>query len=173
MKHLYLLFVICSAALAPWSSLAASPAATQEWVRWYVATNAVTVSTNAAGNYTWSQGEGTNAVSVSVEMPTVFAMKAFECDAVANAQGLTNDMTLVYHRPLAVFVSRSARIWVNVNDDRTYDFVTIGPPAMTSVTYNASSYLATGTNIHARIATTYVTPSRANAVTNGLVISEN
>lgn len=163
-----------AAALFASATFAASPAATRDWVRQYVATNVVHVATNAAGHSTWTQGEGRDQVSIALEMPTVFAMVADDCDAVAAAQGITNGTTLVYHRPLAVFAAPNARIWVNVEEDRSYNYVTFGPPAMTSVVYSAATYLTTDlTNRHARIATTYVTPARANAITNGLIIAED
>jgi len=176
MKHaISILTLTCSAILASWSTFASSPAATHDWVRMYVATNGVAVSTNAQGNASWSQGTGEDAVTVTVEMPTAFAMVCTNCDAFAAAQGLTNGATLVYHRPLAVFAAQNARVWVNV-ESNVFSYVTIaGSNSMTSTVFSASEWLATdgGTNRHARIATTYITPTRALAITNGLVFAEN
>lgn len=173
MRKLITTLAILTATALPFALHAASPAATQEWVRQYVATNGVAVSTNAQGNASWTQGTGEDAVTVTVEMPTAFAMVATNCDATAATWGLTNGATLVYHRPLAVFAAPNARVWVNVEEDHSYNFVTIGANAMTSTTYNAETWLATdGTNRHAMVQTTYITPSRANAITNGLVIVE-
>lgn len=172
-KLITTLAVLTLVACVPSALSAASPAATQDWVRQYVATNGVSVSTNAQGNASWTQGEGEDKVTVTVEMPTVFAMVATNCDETAALWGLTNGATLVYHRPLAVFAAPNARVWVNVDDDLTYNFVTIGANAMTSTTYNAETWLATdATNRHAMIQTTYITASRANAITNGLIIAE-
>ena len=156
------------------SAVAASPASTQEWVRQYVATNRVSISTNAQGNASWTQGEGRDQVTVTLEMPTAFALVATNCDDTASLWGLTNGATLVYHRPLAVFAAPNARVWVNVDDDLTYNFITTGANAMTSTVYNAETWLATdGTNRHALIRTTFITPSRAMAITNGLTFTEN
>ena len=173
-KLITTLAILTLTASAPSALRAASPAATQDWVRMYVATNRVSVSTNAQGNASWTQGEGRDQVTVTLEMPTAFALVATNCDETAATWGLTNGATLVYHRPLAVFAAPNARVWVNVEDDRTYNFVTIGANAMTSTTYNAETWLATDvTNRHALVRTTYITASRAQAITNGLVFTEN
>lgn len=173
MRKLITILAILTATALPFALHAASPAATHEWVCQYVATNRVSISTNAQGNASWTQGEGRDQVTVTVEMPTAFAMVATNCDETAALWGLTNGSTLVYHRPLAVFAAPNARVWVNVEEDHSYNFVTIGANAMTSTTYSAETWLATdGTNRHAMVQTTYITASRANAITNGLIIVE-
>lgn len=172
-KPIAILAILTLAASAPSTLRAASPAATHEWVIEYVATNGVSVSTNAQGNASWTQGTGEDAVTVTLEMPTVPAMVATNCDEIAATWGLIDGTTLVYNRQLAVYVGPGARVWVNADDDLTYNFVTIGENAMTSTTYNAETWLATdGTNRHARIMTTRIAASQANAITNGLSIVE-
>lgn len=171
MKRLLALTAICGIAAA-WG---ASPAATQEWVKQYVATNGVSVTTNAAGANVYTAMVGTNEIGVTVYPANVPALVTYDC---TNGVPYTNGMSFVYVREYAAFANVPASLTIaagfnwNAASNAVVGFCSYPDFTYVSSNVNNQTWLCSGSSPVARLVSTYVTAPAAFSLTNGFIFAE-
>lgn len=157
------------------ATAAPSPAATQEWVKQYVATNNVSIVTNAAGDNVYSTMAGTNPVSVVVHVPKVPALITRDC---ANGTPYTNGMTFAYVPRYAVYANVPAGLTIaaginyNAASNAVMGFCSYPDFTYVSSNINNQTWLHLGATPVVRLVSTQVIETEAFALTNGFVFAE-
>ena len=172
MKRILAIIVACGIAAA---THGASPAATQEWVKQYITTNGVSITTNATGVNVYSTTVGTNTLSIAVYPANAPALFTYDC-----AEGIpyTNGMTFAYVPQYAAYANVPANLTIaaaaeyNAASNLVYEFCSYPGYAYISTNLNNQTWLYSGATPVARLVSGYIPATSAHALTNGFIFAE-
>ena len=168
-------FMLLGLAAAMTATAAPSPAATQAWVAQYVATNGVSITTNAAGDNVYSTMAGTNPVSIVVYPANVPALVTYDC---TNGIPYTNGMTFAYVPQYAAYANVPANLTIaagfnwNAASNAVIGFCSYPTPTYVSSNVNNQTWLFNGATPVAQLVSTQVTAPVAFSLTNGFIFAE-
>ena len=172
MKRILAIIVACGIAAA---THGASPAATQAWIKQYVATNSVSVTTNAVGGSVYSTMAGTNTVSIAIYPRIVHALATYDC---ASGIPYTNGMKFAYVPEYAAYANVPANLTIaagfnwNAASNAVIGFCSYPTPAYVSSNVNNQTWLFNGATPVAQLVSTQVTAPEAFSLTNGFIFAE-
>jgi len=171
MKRILAIIAACGIAAAH----GASPAATQAWVKQYIATNGVSITTNAAGANVYTATVGTNEIGITVYPANVPALVTYDC---TNGIPYTNGMTFAYVPQYAAYANVPASLTIaagfnwNAASNAVIGFCSYPDFVYVSSNANNQTWLYSGPTPVARLVSTYVTPPAAFSLTNGFIFAE-
>jgi hypothetical protein len=173
MKRILAIIVACGIAAA---THGASPAATQEWVKQYIATNGVSITTNATGDNVYSTTVGTNTLSIVVYPAAIPALFTYDC-----AEGIpyTNGMTFAYVPQYAAYANVPAGLTIaagfnwNAASNAVIGFCSYPDYTYISSNVNNQTWLHQGATPVARLVSGFITAPAAAGLTNGFIFVED